>query len=60
MEIRTIKQLKNILDKYPDNAKVFIYGAEKGTVHPIVECSPFDMDDPKVKETDNFITIDYE
>lgn len=64
MEIQNVKQLKNILNKYPDDAKVFIYDAEKGTVHPIVECSPFNTDDPKVKEkekeNDNFITIDYE
>lgn len=60
MEIQSVKQLKNILDKYPDNTKIFIYECEKGIVHPIVECSPFDKDDPKVKETDNFITIDYE
>lgn len=60
MELKTIKQLKNILNRYPENTKIFIYDAKNGIVHPIIECSPFDGDDPKLKETDNFITIDYE
>lgn len=59
-QIITVAQLKKKLNRYPDNSEVFIYDTEKSEVHPIIECSPFNNDDPYIKKRDNFLTIDFE